>query len=229
MHDGDPFRRPTEPGERGDASSGGKIAPVPGALDGVRVVDFGRYIAGPFCACLLGDLGADVIRVERVDGGEDRFLAPVGADGVGALFLQVNRNKRGLTLDPMAPDGREVLRRLVVTADVVVANMPAATRAAMGLDYEGLKTLRPDVVLTTVDAFGSGGPYSERVGFDGVAQVMSGAAFDAPAVAASIATLMPRLRSTPVSWSSTSGRFAASLLPTTATVLNAGGMAPIRP
>ena len=148
-----------------------------GVLDGTRVVDFGRYIAGPYCACLLGDLGADVIRVERVNGGEDRFVGPVTPDGSGAMFLNVNRNKRGMTLDPATDRGREVVRRLVKGADVVVANLPAPTLAALGLDYESLRLVRPDVILTTVDAFGAGGPYSERVGFDGVAQAMSGSAY----------------------------------------------------
>lgn len=146
-------------------------------LEGIRVVDFGRYVAGPYCACLLGDLGADVIRVERVQGGEDRFVAPAATDGSGILFLQVNRNKRGVTVDPMAPAGREVVRRLVASADVVVANLPGATLAAMGLDYDSVRAVRPDIVLTTVSAFGSGGPYSERVGFDGVGQSFCGSAF----------------------------------------------------
>ena len=148
-----------------------------GALDGIRVVDFGRYVAGPYCARLLGDLGADVIRVERVQGGEDRFVAPAAADGSGILFLQVNRNKRGITLDPMAPAGREVVRRLLASADVVVANLPGATLAAMGLDYKSVREVRPDIVLTTVSAFGGGGPYSERVGFDGVGQSFCGSAY----------------------------------------------------
>lgn len=146
-------------------------------LEGIRVVDFGRYVAGPYCACLLGDLGADVIRVERVQGGEDRFVAPAATDGSGILFLQVNRNKRGITLDPMAPEGREVLRRLVASADVVVANLPSATLAAMGLDEDSVRAVRPDIVLTTVSAFGTGGPYSERVGFDGVGQSFSGSVY----------------------------------------------------
>ena len=85
----------------------------PGILDGVRVLDFGRYIAGPFCAALLGDFGAEVIRVEKIGGGEDRGVIPVGAEGDGSLYLQVNRNKLGITLDPVAPAGREVERRLV--------------------------------------------------------------------------------------------------------------------
>lgn len=141
------------------------------------MVDFGRYVAGPYCACLLGDLGADVIRVERVQGGEDRFVVPAASDGSGILFLQVNRNKRGVTLDPMAAEGREVLRRLVASADVVVANLPGPTLAAMGLDYDSVRAVRADIVLTTVDAFGSGGPYSDRLGFDGVGQSFSGSVY----------------------------------------------------
>lgn len=143
-------------------------------LSGVRVLDFGRYIAGPYCATLLGDLGADVIRIEKVDGSEDRFVSPVGDGGDGALLMQLGRNKRGMTLNPMKPEGREIVRRLAATADVVVANLPADTLAAMGLDYDSLKAVRPDIILTMVSAFGSTGPYARRVGFDGLGQAMSG-------------------------------------------------------
>lgn len=146
-------------------------------LAGVRVLDFGRFIAGPYCACLLGDLGADVIRVEKRGGSEDRWMTPVAEGGEGALFLQVNRNKRGITLDPMNDAGREIVRALVATADVVVANLPPQTLADMGLDYATLRETKPDIVLTTVSAFGHGGPWSHRVGFDGVAQAMSGAMY----------------------------------------------------
>lgn len=146
-------------------------------LDGVRVLDFGRYIAGPFCAALLADLGADVIRVEKVRGSEDRFVVPVASGGDGALFLQVNRNKRGLTLNPMKPDGQEVVRRLVLTADVVIANLPDTALEAMRLDYASLVTAKPDIILAAVSAFGSGGPYSEKLGFDGIGQAMSGAMY----------------------------------------------------
>ena len=145
-----------------------------GPLSGIRVLDFGRFIAGPFCATLLGDLGAQVIRIERIDGGEDRWFTPVTDDGQGAMFLQVGRNKRCLTLNPLKPDGAQVLKRLVVTADVVVANLPPKTLSAMGLDYESLKAVKSDIILTTVNAFASGGPYSDRVGFDALAQAMSG-------------------------------------------------------
>jgi crotonobetainyl-CoA:carnitine CoA-transferase CaiB-like acyl-CoA transferase len=146
-------------------------------LEGVRVLDFGRFIAGPYCACLLGDMGADVIRVEKRTGSEDRWTTPVAAGGEGSLFLQVNRNKRGITLDPGSDEGRDVVRRLVATADVVVANLPPQTLAAMGLDYAALRAVKPDIILTTVSAFGHGGPWSHRVGFDGVAQAMSGAMY----------------------------------------------------
>lgn len=143
-------------------------------LSDVRVLDFGRYIAGPYCATLLGDLGADVIRIEKVNGSEDRFVSPVGADGDGALLMQLGRNKRGMTLDPMKPEGREIVRRLAATADVVVANLPADTLTAMGLDYDSLRAVRPDIILTMISAFGSTGPYARRVGFDGLGQAMSG-------------------------------------------------------
>ena len=143
-------------------------------LEGIRVLDFGRYIAGPYCATLLADLGADVIRIEKVDGSEDRFVSPVTETGDGAMFLQLGRNKRGLTLNPMKPEGREIVKKLVATADVVVANLPPDTLSAMGLDYESLTQIKPDIILTMISAFGRGGPYSNRVGFDGLGQAMSG-------------------------------------------------------
>lgn len=145
-----------------------------GVLNGIRVLDFGRYIAGPWCGALLGDLGADVIRVERIDGGEDRWVAPVTDDGIGAMFLQVNRNKRSLTLNPLKPQGREIVAKLVAGADVVIANLPPETLKQMGLDYETLRAYKADIILTTVNAFGSGGDWSNRVGFDGLAQAASG-------------------------------------------------------
>ena len=144
------------------------------ALDGITVLDFGRYIAGPFCGALLADLGADVIRIEKLSGSEDRYMVPVTEGGEGAMFLQMNRNKRSMTLNPMKPEGREIVHKLAATADVVIANLPPQTIAAMGLDYASLQSVKPDIILTTVSAYGEGGPYSERVGFDGIGQAMSG-------------------------------------------------------
>ena len=148
-----------------------------GVLTGIRVLDFGRYIAGPYCAALLADLGADVIRIERRTGGEDRWVAPVNDDGDGALYLVMNRNKRGMTLDPACPEGREIVRKLVATADVVVANLPPEVLRALALDLESLRRVKPDVILTTVTAFGAGGPWSHKHGFDGIGQTMCGSAY----------------------------------------------------
>ena len=146
-----------------------------GILEGVKVLDFGRYIAGPFCGALLADYGAEVIRIERVSGSEDRYVTPVTKDGQGAMFLQLNRNKMGLTLNPTKDKGREIVRRLVENSDIVIANLPEQTLKSMGLDYDDLKLINPGIILTSNTAFGTTGPYAERVGFDGVAQAMSGA------------------------------------------------------
>jgi crotonobetainyl-CoA:carnitine CoA-transferase CaiB-like acyl-CoA transferase len=152
---------------------------VSGVLDNIRVLDFGRYIAGPFCAALLGDLGAEVIRIERLGGGEDRGFIPVGVghEGGGAMFLAMNRNKRGMTLDPAAPQGREIVKKLVATADVVVANLPPAVLRSLALDLDSLRAVKPDIILTTVTGFGAGGPLSHKHGFDGIGQTMSGAVY----------------------------------------------------
>lgn len=149
---------------------------TPGALDGIRVLDFGRFIAGPYCAALLGDMGADVIRVERIEGSEDRFVAPVAETGEGGTFLQLNRNKRSIALNPTSVGGRDIVRQLVGSADVVIANLPGQTLKSMGLDYASLTAVKPDIILATASAFGNEGPYKDRIGFDGIGQMMSGAA-----------------------------------------------------
>jgi crotonobetainyl-CoA:carnitine CoA-transferase CaiB-like acyl-CoA transferase len=148
-----------------------------GVLAGIRVLDFGRYVAGPYCATLLGFLGAEVIRIERREGGEDRYIAPVAAGGEGGVFFQTGCNKKSLTLDPGKPGARELIARLAATADVVVANLPAAQLRNMGIDYPALRAIRPDIILTTQTAFGDAGPYAQRGGFDGVGQAMSGAMY----------------------------------------------------
>lgn len=158
-------------------------------LAGIRVLDFGRYVAGPYCATLLGYLGADVVRIERRDGGEDRYVAPVTANGEGSVFLQTGCNKKSLTLDVSKLGSREVLTRLVRSADVVIANLPPASLRALGLDYASLREIRPDIILATQSAFGDEGPYRARGGFDGIGQAMSGAMYitgtpSAPAKAA---------------------------------------------
>ena len=147
-------------------------------LNDIRVLDFGRYIAGPYCGALLGDLGAEVIRIERLDGSEDRFIHPLKEEGgEGAMFMQMNRNKKGMTLNPTKEGSSSIVEKLIKSADVVIANLPPQTLKRMGIDYETISKYNPGIILTTVSAFGAGGPYSERVGFDGVGQAMSGAAY----------------------------------------------------
>ncbi|WP_158169243.1 CaiB/BaiF CoA transferase family protein [Mycolicibacterium smegmatis] len=150
---------------------------MPGVLDGIRVLDYGRFIAAPWCSAILADMGADVLRVEKREGGEDRWVQGVTEGGEGGTFLQCNRNKRSLTLDSTTEAGAEITRRLVERADVVIVNMPAAGMRASGLDYHTLKAVKPDIILASATAYGENGPYSDRIGFDGAGQMMSGAVY----------------------------------------------------
>jgi len=146
-----------------------------GPLEGIRVIDFGRFIAGPYCAMLLADFGADVIRVERREGGEDRKVGPVTESGEGGLFLNLNRNKRGITLDLGHQDAKKVIHRLIASADIVIINLPLSVMKRVGLDYDSLSAIKGDIILVMASAFGPDGPYTDRVGFDGIVQAMSGA------------------------------------------------------
>src|SRR5580765_5992429 len=144
-------------------------------LAGIRVIDFGRFIAGPYCAMLLADMGADVIRVDRRHGSEDRYIAAITENGEGGGFLSLNRNKRNLTLDTAKPGSAEIIRRLVKGADVIVANLPNNVLKSMRVDYDSLRAVKPDIILARMSTFGPDGPYANRVGFDTVAQAMCGA------------------------------------------------------
>ena len=144
-------------------------------LAGIRVIDFGRFIAGPYCGMLLADMGADVIRVDRRQGSEDRYLTPISSSGDGASFLSLNRNKRSLTLDTSKPQSAEIIRRLVERADVVVANLPIDVLKRMALDYDSLRAIKPDIILARISTFGPDGPYAGRVGFDNIAPARCGA------------------------------------------------------
>jgi crotonobetainyl-CoA:carnitine CoA-transferase CaiB-like acyl-CoA transferase len=160
-------------------------------LSGIRVLDFGRYIAGPYCAMLLADFGAEVIRIERRDGGEDRTIAPITSLGEGPMFIGLNRNKKSLTLDPAAPGSREIKKRLIESSDVVLANLPVDVLQKLEIDYDTLKAIKPDIIFTRISTFGPDGPYATRVGFDSVIQAMSGAmsltGFPGPPVRSAVA------------------------------------------
>lgn len=146
-------------------------------LDGIRVLDFGKFIAGPFCAALLADYGADVIRVDRLGGSDDRFVSPVTEQGDGAFFLQVNRNKRSIALDINSEDGRKVINKLLEDTDVVIANMPPTILKKLGLDYDSIRKIKPDIILTASSAFGLHPSLINRVGFDGIGQAVSGSVY----------------------------------------------------
>jgi crotonobetainyl-CoA:carnitine CoA-transferase CaiB-like acyl-CoA transferase len=124
---------------------------------------------------LLADMGADVIRVDRRQGSEDRHLAPVAETGEGTYYLSLNRNKRSLTLDTAKEESAQIIARLVAHSDVVVANLPIDVLRRMGLDYDALRSIKPDVILARISTFGPDGPYACRPGFDTVAQAMTGA------------------------------------------------------
>src|SRR5262245_50244178 len=160
-----------------------------GVLAGIRVLDFGRFIAGPFCGALLADHGAEVIRVDKIGGSEDRCLLPLAASGEGGLYMQVNRGKRSLALEPTVAEGRAIVRKLIARSDIVIANLPGATLQSMGLDFVSVSAINPRAILVATNAFGVTGPYAHRLGFDGLGQALSGAAYmtgdpDAPRRAA---------------------------------------------
>lgn len=151
-----------------------EVSGLPG-LSGIRVLDLGRYIAAPYCAAMLADQGAEVIRIEPPEGAPDRDVMPIGLEGRGALYMQVNRNKKSLALDITTDEGRGVFDRLVAQSDVVVVNLPPAALKRARLDYESLKVLRSDIILTTISAMGFEGEARDRTGFDGTGQALSGA------------------------------------------------------
>jgi crotonobetainyl-CoA:carnitine CoA-transferase CaiB-like acyl-CoA transferase len=124
---------------------------------------------------LLSDMGADVIRIDRRQGSEDRYPGPITKGREGGGYISMNRNKRSLTLDTSKPGSAEIIRRLAKGADVVIANLPVTVLKKMGIDYDSLRAIKPDIILARISTFGPDGPYANRVGFDTVAQAMCGA------------------------------------------------------
>jgi crotonobetainyl-CoA:carnitine CoA-transferase CaiB-like acyl-CoA transferase len=149
---------------------------APKALEGIRVVDFSHFIAGPFATMILADMGAEVIKIEAPGRGDDlRRYPPVHADlKYGAPFLWTNRNKRSVALDLKTPAGVEIARELIATADVVVENFSTGVMERFGLDYESCRKIRPEIVYCSVSAYGRDGTFADRLGFDPIAQVESG-------------------------------------------------------
>jgi crotonobetainyl-CoA:carnitine CoA-transferase CaiB-like acyl-CoA transferase len=143
-------------------------------LEGVRVLDLTRALAGPFCTMILADMGADVVKVEPSGDGEMiRGWGPF-SQGISVYYLSVNRNKRSLAVDMRSDEGKALLRRLALESDVVVENFRPGTMERLGLGWEDLRAANPRLVLTSVTGFGSSGPYGPWPGFDQIAQGMSG-------------------------------------------------------
>jgi len=144
------------------------------ALDGIRVLELTNFMAGPFCGMLLGDLGADVIKVENPNGGDfTRHAAPF-LEGESAGFLAVNRNKRSLAIDLKADRGREIFLELVRRSDVVIENLRPGTLDDLGIGYAVLSELNPRIILSSASGFGQTGPYKDRAALDLIVQGMSG-------------------------------------------------------
>lgn len=146
-----------------------------GPLSGMRVVELAHIMAGPVCGLMLGDMGAEVVKVEKIEGGDDtRRSVPPALEGESAAYMMMNRGKRGIALDLKAEDGKAVLRRLLADADVLIENYRGGTMERLGLGYETLREEFPGLIYCALSGFGRTGPYADRPGFDLVAQGMSG-------------------------------------------------------
>lgn len=146
-----------------------------GALQGIKIIDLSRVLAGPFCTMILGDLGAEVIKIENTGNGDDtREWGPPFLEGESAYFLCANRNKESMTLNLKSEVGKEVLKKLVSHADVVVQNFKPGTLERMGLGYEILQEVKEDIILASISGFGQKGPGSRLPGYDYMIQAMSG-------------------------------------------------------
>lgn len=144
-------------------------------LQGIKVIDFSQILAGPFCTMLLADMGADVVKIEKPNGGDDtRRYGPPFIEGESAAFLTLNRNKRSIILDLKSEQGIAIVRRMLEDADVMIHNFRPGVVDRMGLAYDDVSAINPAIVYCTVSGFGTTGPYSSRAGFDLVAQGMSG-------------------------------------------------------
>ena len=145
-----------------------------GPLDGVRVLDLSRVLAGPFCSLILADLGAEVIKVEEIGGGDQTRTIPPFVNGESHYFLAINRNKKSVALDARTPEGRDLLLKLAQQCDVVVENFRPGVMDRLGLSYERLKALKPGLVVCSISGFGATSSMREKPSFDLVTQALSG-------------------------------------------------------
>src|SRR5215216_2068207 len=143
-------------------------------LNGIRVLDLSRVLAGPYCTMVLGDLGADVIKVESPEGDETRGWGPPFAAGESAYYLCVNRNKRSISVDFKTDAGREILHKLIQRSDILVENFRPGTLARFGLDFESAAAINPNLIYCSISGFGQTGPLHDKPGYDFMIQAMGG-------------------------------------------------------
>ena len=145
------------------------------ALDGIRVLDFSRVLAGPYCTLVLGDLGAEIIKIENPQGGDDTrgFNVSPTLD-FSTYFLAVNRNKKSVAIDIRTMEGRDAIRAMAVNADVVIENYRSGVMERYGIGYEDLSQINPRLVFASVSAYGRDGPLKDRPGYDPIVQAESG-------------------------------------------------------
>jgi formyl-CoA transferase len=143
-------------------------------LHGIRVLDLSRVLAGPYCTMVLGDLGADVIKVESPEGDETRGWGPPFLEGESAYYLCVNRNKRSIVVDFKLDDGRAILHKLIEKCDVLVENFRPGTLARFSLDFESVSSLNPSLIYCSISGFGQTGPLRDKPGYDFMIQAMGG-------------------------------------------------------
>jgi crotonobetainyl-CoA:carnitine CoA-transferase CaiB-like acyl-CoA transferase len=148
---------------------------MPGPIHGIKVLELAQIMAGPTCGLMLADLGADVVKIERIPDGDDtRRFSPPEINGEAAAFMTMNRNKKGFALDLKTKQGKEVFKRMVKKADVIIENFRKGTLEKLGIGYEELKKINPKIILCEISGYGRTGPYADKGGFDLVAQGMSG-------------------------------------------------------
>lgn len=144
------------------------------ALEGIRIVDFTRMYSGPYCTMLLGDMGAEVIKIERAGGGDEaRLLYPV-KDGESGYFAYLNRSKKSIALNLKTEEGKKIALDIIRTADIVIENFAPGTMKRLGLDYDTIKQIKPDIVYASLSGFGQTGPYHFKPAYDGIILCMAG-------------------------------------------------------
>ncbi|MCQ6279594.1 CaiB/BaiF CoA-transferase family protein [Bacillus sp. EB600] len=145
-----------------------------GALDGLKIIDLSQIMAGPYCTMVLADLGAEIIKVEKVNGGDDTRLTGPFVNGESISFFQINRNKKSIALNLKTEEGKKIFYLLAEEADVIVENFRPGVTASLGIDYQAIKNINDGIIYCSISGFGQTGPYSHKGGFDLVAQGMTG-------------------------------------------------------